>query len=249
MSGYIYVLSNESMPGLLKIGKTERDPEERAKEITASTGVPSPFKVSHYVYVDDHHSVEALIHNKLEQEGKRHSKAREFFSISLDEAIVILDSFKSGLSFEVLWSRLQKIPRPSKYEPINCDQANDLEDKIYPLADSGLYFAFYCLASIFLENFPDQLKYRRYYLDGLYAEYDGLISLKSRDSLDYRAELGKKCALFIEDLFEKNWFGDHDFNSIQKFILTTDSHVYEGYVAQVNRSCFPASLRERALNI
>ncbi len=44
-NGYVYVLMNSSMRGLVKIGKTEREPEERAKELSASTGVPTPFMV------------------------------------------------------------------------------------------------------------------------------------------------------------------------------------------------------------
>src|SRR5688572_6679317 len=41
--GYLYVLINPSLPGLVKIGKTNRDPEQRAAELSAATGVPTPF--------------------------------------------------------------------------------------------------------------------------------------------------------------------------------------------------------------
>ena len=37
-SGFLYVLENDSMPGLLKIGKTSRSPHERAGELF-TTGV------------------------------------------------------------------------------------------------------------------------------------------------------------------------------------------------------------------
>jgi hypothetical protein len=43
LSGFVYLLSNPSMPGLLKIGYTERDVTERAAEISAATGVPEPY--------------------------------------------------------------------------------------------------------------------------------------------------------------------------------------------------------------
>jgi len=39
--GWIYCLSNPSMPGILKVGMTDKTPEERAKTLF-TTGVPSP---------------------------------------------------------------------------------------------------------------------------------------------------------------------------------------------------------------
>ena len=40
-SGYIYVLINNSMENLVKVGKTSRDAESRAKELSSVTGVPT----------------------------------------------------------------------------------------------------------------------------------------------------------------------------------------------------------------
>ena len=42
---YVYVLSNESMPGHVKIGFTRSNPIDRAKQLSSSTGVASPFNV------------------------------------------------------------------------------------------------------------------------------------------------------------------------------------------------------------
>ena len=41
--GCVYVFSNPSMPGLLKLGKANNS-EERKKELSSSTGVPEPFE-------------------------------------------------------------------------------------------------------------------------------------------------------------------------------------------------------------
>ena len=38
-----YVLVNESMPGLVKIGKTTQSVEKRMKELSSPTGIASPF--------------------------------------------------------------------------------------------------------------------------------------------------------------------------------------------------------------
>jgi hypothetical protein len=43
--GYIYILSNPAMQGLLKIGVTSRDVRERVTQLSAATGVPKPFEI------------------------------------------------------------------------------------------------------------------------------------------------------------------------------------------------------------
>jgi hypothetical protein len=43
--GYVYILINPSLKGLLKVGQTKKDPEERAKEISQGTGVPTHYFV------------------------------------------------------------------------------------------------------------------------------------------------------------------------------------------------------------
>jgi len=78
-TGYIYALSNEDMPGLLKIGMTERRPEERAKQLF-TTGVPSPFKVQRAVKVREPLKKERKIHEIL---SEHRLPGREFFRVEL----------------------------------------------------------------------------------------------------------------------------------------------------------------------
>ena len=40
--GWVYILTNEAMPGLVKIGYTMNDPAIRAEELSSDTGVPLP---------------------------------------------------------------------------------------------------------------------------------------------------------------------------------------------------------------
>lgn len=43
----IYVLTNDAMPGLIKIGRTSGESvERRVAELSRATGVPLPFKVA-----------------------------------------------------------------------------------------------------------------------------------------------------------------------------------------------------------
>lgn len=89
-SGHIYVLINYSMENLIKIGKTSREPEERARELSSATGVPTPFIVAYDAFFNDCSEAENYIHNKLEHLGYRLSSNREFFQVPLKEVIAII---------------------------------------------------------------------------------------------------------------------------------------------------------------
>jgi hypothetical protein len=92
-AGYIYVLVNSSLDGMVKIGKTTRTSEERAKELSSTTGVPTPFVVAYESYFNNCSEAERYIHKLLENENNRTSKKREFFNISSSYAIqVIIDA-------------------------------------------------------------------------------------------------------------------------------------------------------------
>ena len=73
------MLTNEHMPGLVKIGRTRRGASERARELY-QTGVPSQFIVFFEVYSPDCAALENQIHNELIEQ--RVSSGREFFAIS-----------------------------------------------------------------------------------------------------------------------------------------------------------------------
>lgn len=85
-NGYVYVLMNPSMQNLVKIGKTKREPEERAKELS-TTGVPTPFIVVYSCYFENCSKAEYFVHEYLESEGFRVSSKREFFEIPIKDAI------------------------------------------------------------------------------------------------------------------------------------------------------------------
>lgn len=82
--GYVYVLSNPSMPGLVKIGRTENDPQIRAGQLY-TTGVPGNFKIEFVWYSDDCVALEARLHEAFDRE--RLHRGREFFKASPQEVI------------------------------------------------------------------------------------------------------------------------------------------------------------------
>jgi hypothetical protein len=86
--GYIYVLSNPSMPGLLKIGRTSRSVEQRAAELSSATGVPEPFNILFSVLVPDCISGEVAVHSRFE--FSRHNTSKEFFKADATEVMDFL---------------------------------------------------------------------------------------------------------------------------------------------------------------
>lgn len=78
MSKYIYVLTNESMPDLVKIGHTNKDIEQRIKELD-NTSTPLPFQCFYAAEVTDARIVETKLHRVFSD--KRIRTNREFFRI------------------------------------------------------------------------------------------------------------------------------------------------------------------------
>lgn len=144
-SGYIYILSNDSLSGMVKIGRTSRDPETRAKELSSATGIPTPFVLEYKHYFIDCVKAEALIHKYLEINNKKISDNREFFKISLEDAISIVEEIDSKY-FDTNSDENEdvgSIVSISKWEEINEDgekidiylqsTQNDLSKEIYEI--------------------------------------------------------------------------------------------------------------------
>ena len=86
--GYVYLLTNPSMPGLVKVGCTDRSPSERISELSSATGVPTPFTLEFSISVPDHIATEQELHSILGTE--RVSDSREFFRVSVEKAKALL---------------------------------------------------------------------------------------------------------------------------------------------------------------
>jgi hypothetical protein len=102
--GYLYVLVNSSMPGLVKVGKTTRLPSERVAELSGSTGVATPFIVAFEQYFADCDAAEQYVHTELTRRRLREAANREFFRAAPNDVIrVILETpgLLSGASDDV----------------------------------------------------------------------------------------------------------------------------------------------------
>ena len=81
---WVYILSNPALPNMLKIGYTKNEPEVRAKQISASTGVALPYKVEWAFQCFNGEQLEQEVHAELA--SYRVNQNREFFDIPLAEA-------------------------------------------------------------------------------------------------------------------------------------------------------------------
>ena len=84
--GVVYVLSNPSMDGYVKIGKTT-NLEQRLKSLD-NTSTPLPFRCVFAVEVEDMDKVESLAHQAFKKDRTRSN--REFFEIDEEQAVSAL---------------------------------------------------------------------------------------------------------------------------------------------------------------
>lgn len=81
--GFVYVLRNECMPGIYKIGMTDRAPSTRCNEISCATAAPLPFEIVCFAEVMNPREVERDLHQAFG--AKRLSPDREFFALTGDD--------------------------------------------------------------------------------------------------------------------------------------------------------------------
>jgi hypothetical protein len=115
--GYIYCFSNPSMPGLLKIGMTERTPEIRLKEANApNTWMPTPFKIEFAKKVYNPSNKEKTLHILLKKYTER-IPYKEFFRTSTEEVLCFFNLIDGEMWVE-----------NSKLEDTNNDDSDDSND-------------------------------------------------------------------------------------------------------------------------
>lgn len=88
MPGIIYVLTNEAMPGLVKIGRTADSVEARLTQLSTHSGVPLAFECYFAATVDDPEKIEKTLH-QLFSEARVNPK-REFFRMDPEKVALAI---------------------------------------------------------------------------------------------------------------------------------------------------------------
>jgi hypothetical protein len=97
--GYLYILANPSIKGLVKIGYSDRDPSLRMSELF-STGVPEKFILLYEALILDPHECEKIVHQQLSQ--FRYRLNREYFSLTGELAIALVKNILLSAGITVL---------------------------------------------------------------------------------------------------------------------------------------------------
>ena len=90
--GTVYVMVNSTIPGLAKVGRTTRSPAERAAELSAASGVATPFVLAFEQEFADCIWAERQVHGELDRLGLRVVPNREFFRGSPGDIIRIIQA-------------------------------------------------------------------------------------------------------------------------------------------------------------
>ena len=102
-TGYVYILTNPSLKGMVKIGKTRRPVNTRSKELY-NTAIPTEFVEFASLKTSKYAQVEELVHRILTKlTRKRVSEKREFYKIKPQEALEILTDVSAVLDPDDRW--------------------------------------------------------------------------------------------------------------------------------------------------
>ena len=89
LRGWIYVLENPSLKGLVKIGFSTKDPAIRVRELS-STGVPRVFEIAYEALLERPRDLEQRVHATL----KSHHENKEFFRTTPKQAIAAIQTMR-----------------------------------------------------------------------------------------------------------------------------------------------------------
>lgn len=111
MKGWIYVISNRAMPGLVKVGYSTNDPEQRAQELN-HTGSPHPYRVEYELLIDEPFHVEQRVHKMLS--SKR--EAKEWFKCTSEEAIAAIKQVAGSGSITETYKGAERAKAEALYQ-------------------------------------------------------------------------------------------------------------------------------------
>jgi hypothetical protein len=148
--GWVYIISNQAMPGLIKIGYSTKDPTLRAGELN-NTGAPHPYVVLYDVLVTGPREIEQRAHKEL----KLHSVGKEWFSCSVDDAVSVIRRLAAAVQISespFVSSGIQKTNEVEKFGPfiqVHCSFCG--ETNKHP--DSHIVYCPRCKRSIFTRSY------------------------------------------------------------------------------------------------
>lgn len=249
--GYIYILSNPAMPGLLKIGRTDRDTPQRAKELSSSTGVPIDFKIEHTFEVFDSAKSERDIHAFLEKLGFRVNKNREFFEIDLNYAIEIVrkitqsnvlndDVFEVPNEYAKANSDFISFKLPSPKAYLDPEEIEIIDHRIQYFIDHGITAAIRMRANLYYTHGKSALRFKQYMQEYIQKFANEAIG----DNYKIKA-LSGHLADYMLQLMQHDWQVPADYEFVED--ICSQYSAEESYFSAIRSTNLPDELRAMAL--
>lgn len=154
--GWVYVITNKAIPGLVKVGYTLKDPNVRARELDG-TGMPHPYVVEYEVFVEGPREIERLTHSRLSCARE----AKEWFRCGVSAAISEIQA--------VVGSNVILQTRRGESDPIATSESTDADEGPQPVSSEhvsprpiGTYTGdcWYCRDRIYTTLTPEDIVVR-----------------------------------------------------------------------------------------
>lgn len=143
--GIVYVLTNDAMPGMIKIGKTTGNVKDRMSSLY-TTSVPLPFMCHYAKKFINHSAIEKNMHDVFSD--KRVNRNREFFEVDPErvvnalqfipgEDIITVDELNENLDkYDKI--AVNKTKNKSRRNNINLTKILNIDDIIYFSRDKSI---------------------------------------------------------------------------------------------------------------
>lgn len=125
--GWVYIIINEAMPGLIKVGYSLRDPKIRAQELD-NTGSPFSYEVAYEGLVMNPAEIESITHQQLE----KLRAGKEWFRCSIKEAIDNIKDAADEVLFENTYVNLEI--HEENHRPERNNEETEIDDAFYSSA-------------------------------------------------------------------------------------------------------------------
>lgn len=128
MKGWVYIITNPSIPNVLKVGCSKNDPKLRAEQF--NTSAPDNYIVEYDALVDNFNKVEKESHILLND----YDKKKEWFSCNVSVAVIAIRQASNYSTMHEFFGAKEEIELEIKQldELIAWANENKLSEDIFP---------------------------------------------------------------------------------------------------------------------
>lgn len=111
--GFLYIVINPGMEGMVNLGRTSYDPADGVGELSCGANAAPPFIVAYKRFFPDSRKAERFVHSMLERRGYSPSGNREFFRARLEHVVAAVFDAPDGEAGRPEDSSADRVRTPS----------------------------------------------------------------------------------------------------------------------------------------